>query len=49
MTLTGPAGAGKTRLAIEVAARSGRPVCYVDFSPIENPASSPRRSLPPRG
>jgi predicted ATPase len=38
VTLTGPAGAGKTRLAIEVAARSGRPVCYVDFGPIDDPA-----------
>ena len=37
VTLTGPAGAGKTRLAIEVAARIRRPVCYVDFSPIEDP------------
>ena len=37
VTLTGPAGAGKTRLAIEVAARSRRPVCYVDFSPIDDP------------
>jgi predicted ATPase len=37
VTLTGPAGAGKTRLAIEVATRSGRPVCYVDFSPIDDP------------
>ena len=37
VTLTGPAGAGKTRLAIEVAVRSGRPVCYVDFSPIDDP------------
>jgi predicted ATPase/DNA-binding SARP family transcriptional activator len=38
LTLTGPAGAGKTRLAIEVAARTRRPVCYVDFSPIDDPA-----------
>ena len=38
MTLTGPAGAGKTRLAIEVAARHRRQVCYVDFSPIDDPA-----------
>lgn len=37
VTLTGPAGAGKTRLAMEVAARRGRPVCYVDFSPIDDP------------
>ena len=38
VTLTGPAGAGKTRLAIEVAARSRGQVCYVDFSPIDDPA-----------
>ena len=38
LTLTGPAGAGKTRLAIEVAARNRSPVCYVDFSPIDDPA-----------
>ena len=37
VTLTGPAGAGKTRLAIEVAARNPEPVCYVDFSPIDDP------------
>ena len=38
VTLTGPAGAGKTRLAIEVAARNPRQICYVDFSPIDDPA-----------
>jgi predicted ATPase/DNA-binding SARP family transcriptional activator len=38
VTLTGPAGAGKTRLAIEVAARNRHPVCYVDFSPVDDPA-----------
>ncbi|HEX4980744.1 MAG TPA: BTAD domain-containing putative transcriptional regulator [Ilumatobacteraceae bacterium] len=38
VTLTGPAGAGKTRLAIEVAARNRRQICYVDFSPIDDPA-----------
>ena len=38
LTLTGPGGAGKTRLAIEVAARNHRHVCYVDFSPIDDPA-----------
>ena len=35
VTLTGPAGAGKTRLAIELAGRARRPVCYVDFSPLD--------------
>ena len=38
VTLTGPAGAGKTRLAIEVATRNQGPVCYVDLSPIDDPA-----------
>jgi predicted ATPase/DNA-binding SARP family transcriptional activator len=38
LTLTGPAGAGKTRLAIDLASRSPRPACYVDFSPIDDPA-----------
>ena len=38
VTLTGPAGAGKTRLAIEVAGRAtGDRSCYVDFSPIDDP------------
>jgi predicted ATPase/DNA-binding SARP family transcriptional activator len=37
VTLTGPAGAGKTRLAIELARRDRRSVCYVDFSPIDDP------------
>jgi predicted ATPase len=38
LTLTGPAGAGKTRLAIDLAARQTEPVWYVDFSPIDDPA-----------
>ena len=38
LTLTGPAGAGKTRLAIDLAARRTEPVWYVDFSPIDDPA-----------
>jgi predicted ATPase len=38
LTLTGPAGAGKTRLAIEIAGRAPWPVCYIEFSPIEDPA-----------
>jgi predicted ATPase len=40
-TLTGPAGAGKTRLAIDLAARRSGHVCYVDFSPIDDPALVP--------
>ena len=38
LTLTGPAGAGKTRLAIALATQRTDPVWYVDFSPIDNPA-----------
>jgi DNA-binding SARP family transcriptional activator len=37
LTLTGPAGAGKTRLAIALATRQTDPVWYVDFSPIDDP------------
>ena len=37
LTLTGPAGAGKTRLAIDIAVRQARPVWYVDLSPIDDP------------
>jgi predicted ATPase/DNA-binding SARP family transcriptional activator len=38
LTLTGPAGAGKTRLAIALASRHADHVWYVDFSPIDDPA-----------
>jgi predicted ATPase/DNA-binding SARP family transcriptional activator len=37
LTLTGPAGAGKTRLAIALATRQTDPVWYIDFSPIDDP------------
>jgi predicted ATPase/DNA-binding SARP family transcriptional activator len=37
ITLTGPGGAGKTRLGIGLAARSAASVVYVDFSPLDNP------------
>lgn len=38
LTLTGPAGAGKTRLAIALAAQRTESVWYVDFSAIDDPA-----------
>ena len=38
LTLTGPAGAGKTRLAIDLATQQTDAVWYVDFSPIDDPA-----------
>src|SRR5246127_3822816 len=42
VTLTGAGGAGKTRLAVEIAARIaaefGGGVCYVDLAPITHPA-----------
>jgi predicted ATPase/DNA-binding SARP family transcriptional activator len=38
LTLTGPAGAGKTRLAIDLSARRPGPVWYVDLSPIAQPS-----------
>lgn len=38
LILTGPAGAGKTRLAIALAAQRTDSIWYVDLSPIEDPA-----------
>jgi predicted ATPase/DNA-binding SARP family transcriptional activator len=38
LTLTGPAGAGKTRIALALASRTADRVWYVDFSPIDDPA-----------
>lgn len=37
LTITGTGGSGKTRLAIETAARSGRETAWVDLAPITNP------------
>ncbi|MGC4954970.1 BTAD domain-containing putative transcriptional regulator [Actinomadura citrea] len=34
VTLLGPGGAGKTRLAIEAAGRDGGEVCFVDLAPV---------------
>ena len=45
VTLTGAGGAGKTRLAVEVAAElaasSPTAIWYVDLAPITNPAVAP--------
>lgn len=41
LTLTGPAGAGKTRLAIALATGRNEPVWYVELSPIDDPALVP--------
>ncbi|MFB9677894.1 BTAD domain-containing putative transcriptional regulator [Streptosporangium vulgare] len=38
VTITGPGGIGKTRLAIEAAGRGWREVCFVDLSPLGGPA-----------
>ncbi|MFI6509976.1 ATP-binding protein [Streptosporangium sp. NPDC050855] len=54
ITITGPGGTGKTRLAIEAAGRGRREVCFVDLSPLDGSASpaGPRPSgghVPPGG
>ena len=41
VTLTGPGGVGKTRLATEVAARLDVPVWFVELAPVTNPAEVP--------
>jgi predicted ATPase/DNA-binding SARP family transcriptional activator/tetratricopeptide (TPR) repeat protein len=45
VTLTGPGGAGKTRLAVEVAARASGEVCFVELAPIADGADVPRAVL----
>ncbi len=43
VTLTGPAGAGKTRLAEEVAARAGLDAVLVDLASVDDPGLVPAR------
>ncbi|WP_067179777.1 ATP-binding protein [Microtetraspora niveoalba] len=45
VTLTGPGGTGKTRLAIEAGHRRGRDACFVDLSPLDDGADVPRAVL----
>ncbi|MBT2398026.1 BTAD domain-containing putative transcriptional regulator [Streptomyces sp. ISL-100] len=41
VTLTGPGGAGKTRLAVEAAGRWAGTVCYVELAPLSDEAQLP--------
>jgi predicted ATPase/DNA-binding SARP family transcriptional activator len=41
VTILGPGGIGKTRLAIQAAGRDGREVCFADLSPISDPDQLP--------
>ncbi|WP_459800941.1 BTAD domain-containing putative transcriptional regulator [Herbidospora sp. RD11066] len=45
VTLVGPGGAGKTRLASTVAARLDRPVWLVELAPVTNPDDVPQAVL----
>jgi predicted ATPase/DNA-binding SARP family transcriptional activator len=45
VTLTGPGGAGKTRLSVEVASAAGGEVCFVELAPIADGADVPRAVL----
>lgn len=45
VTLTGPGGAGKTRLSVEAAAATRGEVCFVELAPIADGADVPRAVL----
>lgn len=45
VTLTGPGGTGKTRLATEAARRQPLPVCLVEFAPLRDGANVPYAAL----
>jgi predicted ATPase/DNA-binding SARP family transcriptional activator len=45
VTLTGPGGAGKTRLAVEAAGREPGEVCFVDLAPVGRGADVPLAML----
>jgi DNA-binding SARP family transcriptional activator len=45
VTLTGPGGVGKTRLAAEVTARLTVPACFAELAPVTDPADVPRAVL----
>ena len=45
VTLTGPGGAGKTRLSLEVAGRHQAPVRLVELAPVANPGDLPSALL----
>ncbi|MBP2323504.1 putative ATPase/DNA-binding SARP family transcriptional activator [Kibdelosporangium banguiense] len=42
VTLTGPGGCGKTRLAVAIAAQYTKPVCFVDLAPLTESDLVPR-------
>ncbi|HSZ42862.1 MAG TPA: BTAD domain-containing putative transcriptional regulator [Trebonia sp.] len=45
VTLTGPGGVGKTRLAAQVAGRLGVPTCFAELAPVTDPGDVPRAVL----
>jgi predicted ATPase/DNA-binding SARP family transcriptional activator len=49
VTLTGPGGVGKTRLAAEVLARLGGPACFAELAPVTQPAEVPYAVLDATG